>query len=104
MNQNFTDSVSTALQNAFAQAQEEKKTEVTDNQLLLSFLEDKKGYFSEILSNLNTQPSTLIQKLQQDVNRQPSFSGSTLEAPSAARSLQSRIADAQSIAKKWDDS
>ncbi|HEV8053010.1 MAG TPA: AAA family ATPase [Parachlamydiaceae bacterium] len=104
MNQNFTDSVTAALQNAFSQAQEEKKTEVTDNQLLLSFLEDKKGYFTEILSNLNTQPSTLIQKLQQDVSRQPSFSGSTLEAPSGARSLQSRIADAQSIAKKWDDS
>lgn len=103
MEQNFTDSVSTALQNAFSQAQEEKKTEVTDNQLLLSFLEDKKGYFSEILSNLNTQPSSLIQKLQQDVSRQPSYTGSTLETPSAARSLQSRIADAQSIAKKWDD-
>lgn len=104
MNQNFTDSVTTAIQDAFAKAQEEKNTEVTDNQLLLSFLKEPKGYFSEILTSLNTHPSSLIQKLQQDVGRQPTFSGSKIEPPSASRSLQSRIADAQSIAQKWNDS
>lgn len=104
MEQNFTDSVTTALQGAFAQAQEDKKVEVSDNQLLLSFLKEPKGYFTEILTGLNTQPSTLIAKLQQEVNREATYSGSTIQPPSAGRSLQSRIADAQSIAKKWDDS
>lgn len=104
MNQNFTDSVTTALQEAFTKAQEHKKTEVTDNQLLLSFLKDPKGYFSEILTSLKAQPSLLIQKLQQEINRQPTFSGATAEIPPAARSLQSRIAEAQAIAQKWNDS
>ena len=103
MAQNFTDSVTNALEHAFAKAQEQKNTEVTDNQLLLSFLQDPKGYFSEILTSLNTHPSSLIQKLQQEVSRQPTFSGSAPQAPSGARSLQTRIAEAQSLAQKWSD-
>lgn len=104
MEQKFTDSVTTALQNAFAEAQEHKNTEVTDNQLLLSFLKEPKGYFSEILTGLSTHPSSLVQKLQQEVARQATYSGSSLQAPSASRSLQTRITDAQSIAQKWNDS
>lgn len=103
MEQNFTESVTKAIQDAFANAQEHKKTEVSDNQLLLSFLKEPKGYFTEILTGLNTHPSSLIQKLQQEVNRQPTFTGTTSEPPAAARNLQMRINDAQNIAKKWDD-
>lgn len=101
--QNFTESVTGALQEAFAEAQERKNTEVTDNHLLLAFLKEQDDYFSSILNSLNTHPATLIQKLQQDLGRLPTYSGPT-EPPNASRSLQSRIADAQSIAKKWDDS
>lgn len=104
MSQNFTDAVTTAIQQAFADAQERKNTEVTENHLLKAFLEDPQGYFQSILTNLNTSPETLIQKVNQDLERQPTFSGETAQPPGTSRSLQSRIADAQSIAQKWNDS
>ena len=105
MSSNFTDSVTNALQQAFAQAQQHQRTEVTDNQLLLAFLEEPEGYFNSILTSLKTNPSTLIQKIQQEVGRQPTFSGGgQAQPPNTARNLQSRIADAQSIAQKWNDS
>jgi len=102
MDQNFTDSVTTALQNAFADAQQRRNTEVTDNHLLLAFLKEPDDYFTSILNSLNTHPSTLVQQLEQNLSKLPTFSGA-VEAPNTSRSLQSRIADAQSIAKKWND-
>lgn len=100
--QNFTESVVGAIEGAFADAEEKKNTEVTDNHLLLSFLKEPDDYFTSILNSLNSEPKTLIQKLQQDLSRLPTFSG-TAASPNPARSLQTRIADAQSIAKKWND-
>lgn len=100
---NFTDSVANAIQSAFTDAQQRKNTEVTDNHLLLAFLKESDDYFSSILHGLNANPSSLIQKLQQDLSRLPTYS-STAESPNTARNLQSRISDAQSIAQKWDDS
>ena len=99
MAQNFTESVTGAIEDAFAEAQERKNTEVTDNHLLLAFLKEPEDYFSSILNSLNTHPATLIQKLQQDLSRLPTYSGPP-QAPNAARSLQTRIAEAQGIAKK----
>jgi ATP-dependent Clp protease ATP-binding subunit ClpB len=104
MNPNFTDAVTNALQQAFSDAQERKNTEVTENHLLLAFLQDPAGYFHTILSNLNADPNSLLQKVQQVLNQQPTYSGTTLQPPATARNLQSRIADAQSIAQKWNDS
>lgn len=103
MNQNFTDSVTEALQQAFTDAQQLQNTEVTDNHLLAAFLNQPEGYFISILNNLNTKPAMLINKLQQELSRLPTFSGQQ-QAPVTARSLQNRIADAQSIAKQWNDS
>ena len=102
MAQNFTDSVTNALQHAFADAQERKNTEVTDNHLLLAFLKEPDDYFTSILNSLNAKPSTLIQKLNEDLSRLPTYSGQ-MEPPNGSRSLQSRIADAQSLAQKWND-
>lgn len=104
MNQNFTDAVATAIQNAFTDAQNRKNTEVTENHLLFAFLQDPEGYFNSILTNLNTDPQTLIQKVRQDLDRLPTFSSDSPQPPSAARNLQSRIADAQAIAQNWNDS
>lgn len=102
MNQNFTDSVTTALQQAFSIAQEKQNTEVTDNHLLLSFLEESDAYFTSILDSLNTHPEALIKQVQQNVDHLPKFSGQP-QPPTTAHNLQSRIADAQNIAKKWND-
>jgi len=100
---NFTDSVTNALQTAFADAQARRNTEVTDNHLLLAFLKEPDDYFSAILDSLEAHPSTLVKKLQVDLGKLPTYSGTT-EAPNTSRGLQSRIADAQSIAQKWNDS
>lgn len=104
MPQNFTDSVTNALQEAFTAAQQRNSTEVTENDLLKAFLEDPKGYFNSILSNLNTDPKSLLNDVQRAVSKQPTFSGATPQPPQTSRTLQMRIADAQSIAQKMGDS
>jgi ATP-dependent Clp protease ATP-binding subunit ClpB len=103
MEQNFTDSVTDALQKAFAEAQRCNHTEVTENHLLWAFLENKEGYFSSILKHLETDPQSLFQEIEQHLKRLPTFVSQQTEAPHVARSLQGRIADAQNIAKSWND-
>lgn len=102
MNQNFTEGVTTAIQTAFADAQNRKNTEVTENHLLLAFLEDPQGYFVSILNNLKANPEPLIEATIQNLDRQPTYSG-TVEQPTPSRNLQARITDAQNIAKSWND-
>lgn len=100
----FTESVATALQSAFAEAQRRHNTEVTENHLLWAFLNDKEGYFYSILSSLGTHPDRLLQEVEQNLNRLATFSGERTEPPNPARSLQSRIIEAQNIAQSWKDS
>jgi ATP-dependent Clp protease ATP-binding subunit ClpB len=103
MNQ-FTDSVTEALHAAFAEAQRRHQTEVTENHLLWAFLQNPQDYFSTILTNLNTNPHQLMEEAAKSLDHLPTFSGSQVEAPVGARSLQNRIADAQAIAQQWKDS
>ncbi len=100
----FTESVTIALQNAFAEAQRRNQTEVTENHLLGAFLQDPQGYFHSILTHLGTQPQVLLREVERDLSHLPTFSGPTTQPPNPSRSLQSRIADAQNIAKSWNDS
>jgi ATP-dependent Clp protease ATP-binding subunit ClpB len=100
--QNFTDAVTSAIQQAFANAQEHQNTEVTENHLLLSFLEDPEGYFNSILRQLNANPQTLAAQVKQNIKELPTYAGPA-NPPEASRSLQSRILDAQSLAKQWND-
>ena len=103
MNQ-FTDSVTDALQAAFAEAQRRNQTEVTENHLLWAFLQDPQGYFNSILSNLGTKPQTLLREVELNLERLPTFAGEGgVQPPTASRGLQSRIADAQNIAQSWHD-
>lgn len=104
MAQNFTDAVTEALQKAFADAQESNNTEVTENHLLLAFLEDPEGYFNLVLNQLKTNPQELAALVQQNLSKLPTFSSGSPQPPTPAKSLQSRIADAQNIANKMHDS
>lgn len=104
MAQNFTEAVTTALQEAFSDAEKRKNSEVTENHLLEAFLEDPSGYFYSLLTNLETDPQTLVGKLQQELNRQPTLSSPPRPPLPPAPSLQSRINDAQQLAQKWNDS
>lgn len=100
---NFTDSVAQCLQNAVADAQERRNTEVTENHLLLAFLKDPQGYFNSLLNALNASPLNLITSLEQNLQKLPTISGNQVQQPVASRSLQGRISEAQSLAKKWND-
>lgn len=102
MPQNFTDAVNNALQFAFADAQKRQHTEVTENHLLLGFLEDPEGYFNSILTNLNAPPSSLLADVQRNLAKLPTYSGPP-QPPNPSRNLQSRITDAQNIAQQWND-
>ncbi|NGX43156.1 MAG: Chaperone protein ClpB [Chlamydiae bacterium] len=104
MAQNFTETVTNALQQAFADAQKRQNTEVTENHLLWGFLNDAQGYFTSILTSLNTQPHQLLEQVEENLNTLPTFSGGTAEPPQPSRSLQGRITDAQNIAQQWKDS
>lgn len=104
MTQNFTDAATQSLQRAFANAQERKNTEVTDNHLLLAFLEDPEGYFVSILNNVKANPQELLKQVQQSLTQLPTYSGDKSEAPIPGRSLQMRINEAQGIANKMHDS
>lgn len=102
MNQ-FTDSVTEALQAAFAEAQRRNQTEVNENHLLWAFLQEPQGYFNSILTNLGANSQTLLREVEHSLQSLPTFSGSTAQPPTGSRSLQSRIADAENIAKSWKD-
>lgn len=101
--QNFTDSVTNALQHAFADAQNRNNTEVTENHLLFAFLEEPEGYFSSVLRALGADPGELFKITEETLEKLPTYTGQT-QPPAASRSLQSRIADAQNIANKFHDS
>lgn len=104
MAQNFTDSVTSALEKAVQEAQSRKNTEVTENHLLKGFLDDPSGLFLNILTGLGTQPTELINAVEKDLAKQPTYSGSATQPPNGSRNLQSRIMDAQTIAQKMQDS
>lgn len=103
MTPNFTDSVSQALQQAFADAQERHNTEVTENHLLSAFLEEPQGYFHTLLDKVDADPDGLLREVKHHLDRLPTYSGEA-QPPAASRSLQERIAAAQNFAKQWKDS
>ncbi|EFB42604.1 hypothetical protein pah_c004o116 [Parachlamydia acanthamoebae str. Hall's coccus] len=103
MNQNFTESVTQALQLAFSDAQQRHDIEVTENNLLMAFLSDPEGYFNSILSHLNANLDSLTSELRRHLNSQPTYSGDNIQPPRTSQSLQSRILDAQNIAQQWND-
>ena len=102
MTQNFTDTVAAAIQDAFALAQQKQQTEVTENHLLAAFLEDPQGYFQATLGSFKPDLSTLVTAVKKAVDGTPSYAGNAGQ-PTPGASLQARIADAQAIARKWND-
>lgn len=103
MNQNFTDSVTEAIQAAFAEAQRRNQTEVTENHLLWAFLKDREGYFFSLLDGLETNPQKLFREVEESIEHLPTFSGGSAQPPSPSRNLQARIVDAQNLAQSWKD-
>lgn len=103
MNPNFTDAVTVAIQSAFADAEQRRNTEVTENHLLRAFLDDPQGYFCSILNGLNAKPQELLKKVDFSLEKLPIYAENP-QPPKPAYSLQNRLADAQQIAKEYNDS
>jgi len=78
MEQNFTDAVSQAIQEAFADAQRRQNTEVTDNHLLRAFLSDPQGYFSSVFTHFNLDNESLLNQLETALKHLPTYSGPPL--------------------------
>lgn len=104
MAQNFTDSVTTALEKGVQDAQRRKNTEVTENHLLKGFLDEPDGLFLNILNGLGAHTAELLPAVDKELGRLPTYSGDQVESPGGSRSLQGRITDAQAIAQKMKDS
>lgn len=102
MTQNFTDSVTSALQSAVAEAERRHNTEISENHLLWAFLQDPEGYFPSLLNSLNLEPTKLVSEVNKSLDAASTFEGS-VQAPNASRTLQSRINDAKAIADSWKD-
>lgn len=103
MTPKFTDTVSNAIQMAFAEAQKRRNSEVSDTHLLWAFLNDPQGYFYNALQALNTHPEILKREIDTALSRLATYAGEQTQAPEAARDLQNRLADVQAIAQKWGD-
>lgn len=99
----FTEAVATAIDEAFQKAQELHHTEITESHLLLAFFSDPQGYFQTFALSVGLDPQLLIPALEKEIQRTPVFSGNP-QPPTPSSELQKRIAEAQTIAKKWNDS
>ncbi len=102
MNPQFTESVAEALEKAFHYAQEHRHTEVSENHLILAFFDNPEGYFQTLSISLGLQPESLISSLRTALDQRATFEG-TSQTPAVSSQLQQRIAEAQVIAKKWQD-
>lgn len=101
--QNFSEAAQSALQEAFQKAQSMNHPEVTENHLLLPFLEDPQGYFCSLLQDMKIDPEALAREVVKALESLPTYAG-TQQPPKAASSLQNRIHDAQGFAKEFNDS
>lgn len=102
MGYNFSEPVMKAMEEAMGAAQAGQRTEVTENDLLLAFIQDPQDYFCSVLSALGLNSDDLRALTEAQLHKGATFSGEG-HSPNPSRDLQGRIADAAAIAKKWND-
>ncbi len=98
----FTESVTSALEQAYQNALAAKKTEVTESHLLQALLEESTGYFPSLIKALNLNPTALLNAAIQTAARAPSFTNES-DLPKLSTQLQKRILEAENLAKEWKD-
>lgn len=102
MPQQFTESVTQAINDAVQYASSQNHVEVTENHLIRSLLLEPQGYFASICNTLNIDPQSLFNETTNALNRLPTYEGSP-QAPIPSTALQRKILEAEKIAKQWDD-
>lgn len=101
--ENFSDAAQSAIQNAFQKAQQNNNPEVTENHLLLSFLEDPHGYFHTLLDETKGNTEQLAENLASSLSHLPKYTGCG-EPPKPSRDFQARVMDSQKFASELGDS
>lgn len=102
MNPQFTESATTALNQALQLAKENQNTELSEAHLLKAFLEDETGYFVTLLRDLGISIEELSTSATQLLQKLPTTQDSAYE-PRPSSAFQNLIQKASLWAKKWDD-
>ncbi len=100
--QDFSEAAQAAIQSAFQTAQRKNHVEVTENHLLLAFLEEPEGYFHSLLEEIKTDPETLGRQVVDQIDRLPVYTEGGDAKPSS--NFQARVLDAQNFAQEFKDS
>lgn len=102
MTPQFTEPVAAALERALEMARTKKNTQLTEDHLLLSLLEDPHGYFQTFAKKHQLNAPELKKTLEKKLESLPTFVKEA-DQPSPSSDLQNRINEASSLAQKWGD-
>ncbi len=98
----FTEPVAAVLERALTIARERKHTQLTDNHLILSFLEEPDGYFQTFAKKHHLNEKELVAALKKKLDTLSCFS-EKVDEPSISRELQEEINQASKTAQNWGD-
>ncbi|MCH9613235.1 MAG: Chaperone protein ClpB [Chlamydiia bacterium] len=101
MSENYSESVTKALNQAFSLAQSYNHTMVTEDHLLLAFFEESEGYFTSLANTLGIPISEVLDSLKSSLKTLATFDGSG--SPQVGRELGALIQCANALAKAWKD-
>lgn len=102
MSVDFTDIVLQAMEEAVRIASDAKHTEVTENHLLKALLQDPKSYFSSLCQESGIDPLLLLEKVEVELKKTPTYLGSSQNAQ-ISFALQQKIQKAKEIATEFED-
>ncbi len=102
MSQSFTDTVTSALEGAFQEAQKNSQIEITENHLLKKLLNDPDGYFASICQELSIDRKQLLNQVEEAVKKTPVYTG-TSQPPKVSNHLQKILLTAEGWMKKLSD-
>lgn len=100
--ENFSEAAQSAIQSAFQKAEQRHNPEVTENHLLLSFLEDPQGYFTSLIEETGGDAEQLARSVAQAITHLPTYT-SAGESPQVSRDFQSRVVEAKQFAQELGD-
>lgn len=100
--ENFSEAAQSAIQAAFQKAEQQHNPEVTENHLLLSFLEDPQGYFTSLVQETGGDVESLACAAAESISHLPTYTsgGGT---PQVSRDFQSRLVEAKQFAQEFGD-
>lgn len=102
MSAHFTEVITKAFEEAFRYAQEKGHVELKENHLLRSLLLEKQSYFQTLISSVHLDSERLLTEVEKALSTLPTYSNEA-EAPQISKSLQKKVQEAETWAKKFGD-